>query len=848
MKKLLNKKIITVLLLGIFFIFPSRLTAQVDLNCYEGGIRSTGCKVLDEGDNPCPKNYIPCSGNYCMGNCRAANEVIDTEGERGCCCEVGENESEIGIGRLMDKTEWLADEIIRESKAVVRAAEEQVGLARSLYTSSGQCRAEHCDHYCVKIPVCNSCECYGCGPDENLAAPGQCESDPETLDCTSVVAPWCAPSQSSLPKVFTETYATLVPTARAQTSCRPSPPTNLSSEVEGHKVHLSWEPGEFDYSLCESTCMCLDGGPRFLIEYRVEGATSWEQGGWQKEPRTTIEPSDPTATYEWKVAQINVKATGGAVVFSNTERFSMAPELTPGVPQNLRSEYIGDCLQRLSWEAGAHNCPSTAADCLAEPHFRVEWRLLEGGSWQVAVQDTTSTHFDFRFEHLNQIYEWRVRQYNGYDYSDWSNAAFVAESNPVPPDFRVEPAQHSVTFTREDAGDTGCNAGCLPPGCSMDQCLGSVEYIITLFTTSNAVEYLGGPTTLRSEWFSGQSYNFDCPNHPIYSDTEYEVQVSMRNGCGVQGGRRQPSFRTDSAGRCSEGGGCPPGTIPGTRGCGIYWGVNGCVNECHGYEMDPGDCISGTTGLPGCTSEAPICCAQKVACVNEELCYEAGGHRCPEEYVSCLTDCEDLGGNEICCCNFDESEVGACNIIECSEAQPYCCCDTFYWACYDETGSGCTGEPCPGDIPLLAERIEEKLHKIQTHKKNIEELYDRVKKEVPYELAVVEDKLEACFQEAGAEEAVARGELGIVRLIDCQSLLRQTQSVYTYLPEKGAYSPEEGIFLRGEQTQEDLSFGVCWGNDYCRQQVVKAEDEGLNEPDVPWHFPCAEDFYCCVWR
>lgn len=118
------------------------------------------CK--DEGKMSCDK----------CGSCDPSSQV--------CCCDLGENELEIPIGRAVDQAEYLAEQIINEMGILIQKAEEESEKASEMPGLANQCSISNCHPDCEKKtrtiaqwcdPSCNKSgpgwyetACTGCSP------------------------------------------------------------------------------------------------------------------------------------------------------------------------------------------------------------------------------------------------------------------------------------------------------------------------------------------------------------------------------------------------------------------------------------------------------------------------------------------------------------------------------------------------------------------------------------------------------------------------------------------------------------------------------------------------------------
>lgn len=110
-----------------------------------------------------------------VGGIMYTNNILAEEAEDygSIMCEKGssivqENQLEIDIGRTMDYTEYLADQIIEEATLMIQAAEQEMQASEKLVAAVNECKADNCQPECVK--KCDSYTCRTCAAGEIVPA------------------------------------------------------------------------------------------------------------------------------------------------------------------------------------------------------------------------------------------------------------------------------------------------------------------------------------------------------------------------------------------------------------------------------------------------------------------------------------------------------------------------------------------------------------------------------------------------------------------------------------------------------------------------------------------------------
>ena len=778
-----------VILILLLSLVPVTAEGEYQRTCSDASVASAECASSCDGVG------IPCDDGFCGGSC----------GGQECCCSLGQNTKEIPIGRLMDKTEWLADQIIKHTEREIEATENEILSAQHLYYLSGQCNKERCSGTCSQQSTCAGCECGGCEGQGMISVPG----DPSCTEGSGNESQCCDP----LPPGGTSwlnTYKTVGLLAVNDSDCTPGAPTGLSATVDKSSATFFWSPGEHKCDELCSTTGCLEQ-PEFKIEYSVDGGPS-SFTSWILDTSRTLSLEE-YGEYTWSIHQ---RSDGTHSSESNEVSFTLQSPGVPNPPENLNAYpyYNFPCRIYLSWET---SCDEWDQICKETSEYMVEYTGPESSQFEWSKETRKSLSLS-----AGGTYEWRVKQRDDFGESEWATGSFVVSSDPAPPPpniTNVTTTQSSLTVNWYSNPDSGCGA------CACAECSTVSEYKARIESTDATDDITGGGHIMETDWMRDTSYTFTG----LYSGASYNVEVTRRNGCGTSSAWWTAQVGTTLCGGagCQTIQVCEDGVSAAPAEC-TSLSNSTCVpqGECqdyNGYSMDGGYC------LPQC-GDGEECCALSSICVaSEQQCNLLDGTICEEDCDEfCFGRCEQLGDGALCCTGISQGASGTSGSkIQCDTYSPTVCCTAAYSLCVP---TGCTGTPCPEGIQSALADIEGYLASVVAAREQIEFYYQRMTDELAPELQDVRTKMGECFVEDNIGEAILRQEQGVQEMVDCETLVREVQAMSSNLPDK----------LGNPQSYTEQ---FCYGYSYC-DMMYKQGRAG----ELPYDHPCAEDFYCCTWE
>jgi uncharacterized repeat protein (TIGR01451 family) len=144
----------------------------------------------------------------------------------------------------------------------------------------------------------------------------------------------------------------------------------------------------------------------------------------------------PDTTYYYRVKANN---TGGNSAFSNTASATTYDDEPPVKPQGLTAWAVSSTQVNLSW-----------ADVDNEEGYKID-RKEEGGTWEplATKEKDDTTHGDGTVKDGTRYY-YRVRAYNDFGYSPWSNAASAITPLQEPTNLAAEGSCFEVQLNWQD--------------------------------------------------------------------------------------------------------------------------------------------------------------------------------------------------------------------------------------------------------------------------------------------------------------------------------------------------------------------------------------------------------------
>ncbi|WP_193118438.1 hypothetical protein [Brachybacterium tyrofermentans] len=298
----------------------------------------------------------------------------------------------------------------------------------------------------------------------------------------------------------------------------PSYPTNVHAVKDGQSVRIGWTDKAAGTNRTRT----------FIIADNPDGAGWVDVGtiGGSAQSWTHTD-ADPSVTHQYKVAtqiRSQITLTSNYSAHSNVVQLQAAPKQPARLgPSDSGTWEIGDTLA-LQWE-------HLAVDTTAQTSAEVWWRI-EGGDWNTTVISGAQDSFEVTPNPAGARarLEWRVRTKGAHpDWSPWSSTngpllstrPLVLLQAPV----HQEPLETSrllADWTYEPGG----------PESQLQQS----EWVATLSLhgTGTAVENQAGSTASSAELQTR-----------LANQTEYVLQLSVRNGDGLWSEPDQSVFTTD---------------------------------------------------------------------------------------------------------------------------------------------------------------------------------------------------------------------------------------------------------------------------------------------------------------
>ena len=197
-------------------------------------------------------------------------------------------------------------------------------------------------------------------------------------------------------------YSNVVNVTTPACGTPPSAPSNLTAEAtSSDTIELSWTDNS-------------DNEDGFKIERKEAGGTYSEIATVSANTTSYTDTGlNPNTTYYYRVKAYN---SFGESSYSNEAHATTPPEGTPpSAPSDLAAEATSPTEVSLSWTDNSDN----------EDGFKIE-RKQEGGTFSViaTLPPNTTTYTDTGLT-PDTTYTYRVRAYNSFGYSDYSNEAEV---------------------------------------------------------------------------------------------------------------------------------------------------------------------------------------------------------------------------------------------------------------------------------------------------------------------------------------------------------------------------------------------------------------------------------------
>ena len=188
----------TLFLIFLFLYNKDRILAREIMKevppfvCEKGELKNPTCYSMK-----CPDGKIECPMDLCPG-CDKAHFGV-------CCCEMGENELEIPIGRATDQAEYLAEKIIAELSTIIENTNQESKNALEMAELSAKCGKDpyDCTPHCQSkeggfengecLTTCPAYKPYECN--ENTYCTAYC---PSGINCCSEQGKKCCCQKESL--------------------------------------------------------------------------------------------------------------------------------------------------------------------------------------------------------------------------------------------------------------------------------------------------------------------------------------------------------------------------------------------------------------------------------------------------------------------------------------------------------------------------------------------------------------------------------------------------------------------------------------------------------------------------
>lgn len=298
----------------------------------------------------------------------------------------------------------------------------------------------------------------------------------------------------------------------------PSYPTNVHAVKDGQSIRIGWTDKAAGTNRTRT----------FIIADNPDGAGWVDVGtiGGSAQSWTHTD-ADPSVTHQYKVAtqiRSQITLTSNYSAHSNVVQLQAAPKQPARLgPSDSGTWEIGDTLA-LQWE-------HLAVDTTAQTSAEVWWRI-EGGDWNTTVISGAQDSFEVTPNPAGARarLEWRVRTKGAHpDWSPWSSTNGPLLSTRPLVLLQAPVHQEPLETSRLLADWT------YEPGGSESQ-LQQSEWVATLSLhgTGTAVENQAGSTASSAELQTR-----------LANQTEYVLQLSVRNGDGLWSEPDQSVFTTD---------------------------------------------------------------------------------------------------------------------------------------------------------------------------------------------------------------------------------------------------------------------------------------------------------------
>ena len=196
----------------------------------------------------------------------------------------------------------------------------------------------------------------------------------------------------------------------------PSIPTSISlTTIDFDSMLMNWSAP-------------TTGGSAFTydVQYRIRGTTAWTIISDIDGTSRQIHGLTPNTIYQGQVRAKNVSGTSDwAPLVPDETRTSPPPAAAPGIPRNIRSQFVTHESIRLVW--------LTPASGGAPDNYNIRYRILGDTDWSL-VEDVRGTTYTITGLRLSLVYEIQVQSSNLSGQSGWApDPALQVRTRDEPP-------------------------------------------------------------------------------------------------------------------------------------------------------------------------------------------------------------------------------------------------------------------------------------------------------------------------------------------------------------------------------------------------------------------------------